>query len=113
MRFRYVAYDPSRHGRKERFEQLQSLFNVLLLKTGGDVDEALHVLELLDRRYGWFDEDYTLADFKADLEAKGRIKRDGNLGHHFGHKLTGLGERMLRREALERVFTNLQGSGGR
>lgn len=111
MRFRYLAFDPARHGRRARFRHLESIFNVLLMKTAGDVDEALAYLEMLADRYGWFDENYGIEDFKADLAADGKVAEDAEAPGSL--RLSRRGERVLRREALERVFSSLAaGSAG-
>ncbi len=106
MIFRYLAFDPTRHARKDRFHQLRSAFNLLLTKTAGDVDEALEWLRELGARHRWFDESYEFDDFVRDLLGDGTVERDrpGGTG---GLKLTGKGERTLRESALERVFTSL------
>ncbi|MCA9320401.1 MAG: VWA domain-containing protein [Planctomycetes bacterium] len=100
MRFRYTAYDAARHGRRERFQELERIFNILLLKTGGEVDTALDWVQRLGDEHGWFDENYGFADFKHDLLDRGRVAfvQGGGL------QLTGQGELRLRREALERIF---------
>ena len=41
VKFRYLHFDPSKHGRPERFKHLEQIFNLLLMKTGGDdVDDG-------------------------------------------------------------------------
>ncbi|MAG58278.1 MAG: hypothetical protein CMJ83_18480 [Planctomycetes bacterium] len=109
MRWRYVRFDPRRHGREERFKHLRTVFNQLLLETGGDADDAMRWLDRLGERYGWFDGDYSIDDFRADLERSGDVARDPGTGG--GLRLTGRGERGLRREALERIFTGLAAMG--
>lgn len=108
MRFRYVRFDPSRHGRRERFDHLKSIFNQLLVASAGDVDVALDWLERLGDRYHWFDENYGLADFRADLEREGEVRRDAETG---GLQLTNKGERRMRKDALERIFSGLSALG--
>jgi uncharacterized protein with von Willebrand factor type A (vWA) domain len=108
MKFRYVAFDPRRHGLRERFKKLLAIFQQLLLATSGDPDEALTWLGRLGDRYGWFDDDYDLGAFTRDLARSGDVKStpDGA-----GLVLTGQGEQRLRRDALERIFANVAALG--
>lgn len=106
--FRYVRFDPSKHGREERFRHLLGIFNQVLVAASGDVDAALDWLERVGNRHGWFDENYGISDFKADLEREGEVKEDAETG---GLRLTGKGERGMRRDALERIFSGLKAMG--
>jgi len=108
VRFRYVRFDPSKHGRKQRFDHLKSMFNQLLVATAGDPGLALQWLERLGDRYGWFDAHYGFADFRADLEREGEVKEEEGTGKLL---LTGKGERRMRKDALERIFTGLSALG--
>lgn len=113
MIWRYVRFDPSKHGREERFRQLRDFFNRLLIATAGDVEEALEYMESIGDRHGWFDEHYTFEDFRKDLLGDGTVKAEGiELGRpHL--RLTSQGERFLRTGALERIFGSLAaGDGG-
>lgn len=111
MMFRYLKFDPSRHGREERFKQLRRILDLLLMKTGGDVDEALEYMEMLGDRHEWFDDAYGFEDFKADLMREGTVRED-RTAVGGGLTLTGKGERSLRREALERIFAGLAATRG-
>jgi uncharacterized protein with von Willebrand factor type A (vWA) domain len=111
MRFRYIAFDPRLHGRKERYRRLRRIFDILLLKTGGDVEDALRLLEHLGGRYRWFDEAYTIQDFRADLLQEGAVAEQP-AGEGGGMVLTSRGEKALRRSALERIFEGLKAAGG-
>ena len=111
MRWRYLAFDPRRHGREERFRQLRSIFNVLLTKSGGDVDQALQWMEMLGERQGWFDERYDFEDFKADLLREGMVRESRSGRAASVLELTGKGEKLLREQALERIFSDLSAGG--
>lgn len=115
MIFRYLDFDPRRHGRERRFTELEKIFRMLLAKTAGDVDDALDWMETLGERHGWFDDDYGMEDFEIDLVKRGiitRIKERQERGDAPGqHRLTSRGERFLRRGALERIFTSLSAGG--
>ena len=110
MRWRYSRYDPKRHGREQRFRHFEAIFNFLLVKTGGDVDEALNWLDHIGNRYGWWDDQYGIADFKADLLRNGTVAPTSG-GPSL--RLTAKGERAVRQGSLERVFSSLNaGSQG-
>jgi len=111
MRFRYTAFDPRRHGREARFRMLRKFFHMLLLETAGDAEDALHWLERIGARNGWFDTAYSFEDFKRDLLEEGSVEVEGRPGRKPTVKLTSLGERLLRQGALERVFANLAAGG--
>jgi uncharacterized protein with von Willebrand factor type A (vWA) domain len=110
LRFRYLDFDPRRHGREERFRHLHRIFQLLLLKTAGDADEALEWLKVLGERQGWFDENYSFEDFLADLLEEGTVARSEEPGRAT-HTLTSHGERLLREGALERIFQSLSAGG--
>ncbi len=113
-------------------ETLMQLWNQLLLRTNGDVDRALAVLEELWNRYDFFGGEYTFEQFVQDLERDGLIRRtadgrrrtgnrgepgesdddaDGVPGMLDDYELTPRGERMIRQSALDEVFGDLQSVG--
>lgn len=109
MRARYVAFDPRRRALEERHRQVRDVYQHLLLMANGDVEQAFTWLERLDVRHGFFDESFTLDDFKARLLRDGLVERTrGGAG---GMKLSTGGEIHLRRDALERIFTSLASGG--
>jgi uncharacterized protein with von Willebrand factor type A (vWA) domain len=114
MYYRYVQFDPSKHGREERFRQLLSFFNRLLVNTAGDVDEALRWMKAIGERHEWFDADYSFEDFRADLIGDGKVEATkAPFEGRATHRLTSRGEAWLREGALERVFESLKaGEGG-
>ncbi len=106
--FRYIRFDPKRHGRDERFRQLLEIFNQILVAAAGDVPTSLDWLDRLGRRHGWFDEDYGIQEFEADLRKRGDVRPDGETG---GLRLSGKGERAMREGALERIFAGFEAMG--
>lgn len=108
----FVAYErwvPRGGGRDERLEQLISLFSQLLMRTGGNVREALDWLERIDRRYGIFDKDLTMQQFVEELKKRGYLRED----EEGGMTIAPGGHRRIREDALEDVFTGLKkGPGG-
>ena len=104
MDYRYSEFDPSVADRKELLKKLHAVFQQLLLQTDGDVEEALRYLEYLGKRYGFFNEQFTIEDFKAFLESRKSIARDGE----GGLALTKKGEREIRASSLDAIFTSLE-----
>jgi uncharacterized protein with von Willebrand factor type A (vWA) domain len=88
----------------ERMRPLDEIFHRLLIATDGDVDEALRQMEDLKSVYGFFDEGATAEDFRERLLNEGSIteRGDGSLG------LTRKGERRIRRDALDRIFSRMR-----
>ncbi len=104
MDWRYSKFDPSLAGMRELLEQLLSIFNQLLLQTDGDVDQALDLLEQLDRRYRLTQGRLSIADFKKFLEGQRTIARESD-----GRRvLTRKGERGLRVSAFDTIFSTLE-----
>src|SRR5262245_4572321 len=70
--------------------------------TDGDVDQALRALEELGDRFGFFHSKFTLEDFKKQLRERDAIREvDGR------NVLTRGGERMIRKDSLDRIFGDL------
>ncbi len=105
MLFQYREWDPLEISRQERFKLLVKLLNLLLLQTNGDLEEALQWLDQFGRKHGLLDEDYTLEDFKKDLERQGNTSTDARTGRT---RLTSRGVRGIRRSALEQIFQGLR-----
>jgi uncharacterized protein with von Willebrand factor type A (vWA) domain len=104
MDWRYSKFDPTLRDLKALLARLMSIFNQLLLHTDGDVEAALHYLEQIGERYGFFDERFTIEDFKKFLEQQKSIARDrrGRL------TLTKKGEREIRTSSLDAIFGSLE-----
>ncbi|MFM7218274.1 MAG: vWA domain-containing protein [Bacteroidota bacterium] len=92
---------------KSSFERLLKVFLQLVTYTSGDVPEALHWLNELDREYGLTDDQYTMEDFLRDLKEKGYLKEPGSGGIPF---LTPLGEQAIRKSSFEQLFGRLKRS---
>ena len=107
MDFRFTEFDPRLARLEERIRLLQEIFQLLLLRTNGDVEEALRWLAMIGERNGLFDADLTLENFKKLLEQGGTIRRVA--GGDFA--LSRKGERGLRTAALEAIFSNLRKGG--
>ncbi len=99
------------------FDRIFDVFKDLLTHTSGDLDEAFEWLEMLDKEYDIFNEDYSLEDFIEDLKKRGYIKEkkdseDGNTGEGSGKNvLTPKLEKALREFALDQIFGKLKKTG--
>ncbi len=74
MHFRYSKWTPESMTDEQRLEQLMSLFSNLLVRTNGDVEEAIEWLKQLAQEYGIFDESLSLEDLLAKLKEMGVIE---------------------------------------
>ncbi|MPT30065.1 MAG: hypothetical protein E2600_00050, partial [Chryseobacterium sp.] len=99
------------------FDRVFGVFKDLLIHTSGDLDEAFDWLDMLDKEYDIFNEEYGLDDFIEDLKKRGYIKEeikteDGNSGSGNGKNiLTAKLEAALRDYALDQIFGKLRKSG--
>ncbi len=93
-------------------EGLFKLFSYLLMKTSGNVDDALEWLEYLDEQRGILGT-ITMQELVEALKKEGLIRedegRDDGRGGQ-GHSLTGKGKRQIRKDALEEIFSSLKKS---
>ena len=99
------------------FDRVFDVFKDLLTHTSGDLEEAFEWLEILDKEYNIFTDEYSLQDFEDDLKKRGYIKeeideKDGNTGTGKGKNiLTAKLEAALREFALDQIFGKLKKSG--
>lgn len=99
------------------FDRVFDVFKDLLTHTSGDIEEAFEWLDMLDKEYDIFTNEYTLEDFEEDLKKRGYIKEekdpeDGNTGTGKGKNvLTAKLEAALREFALDQIFGKLKKSG--
>jgi len=103
VRIRYSRLDPDLLALLRTIEDLRRIFDELVLRTGGDAEEALRWMRELQRR-GYLGKDVDLERFGGYLEKAGviRVERDRR-------NLTPRGLRDLRRGALDLMFRNLRG----
>src|SRR5258706_12335466 len=105
MRQRYSYLDPDLIRQLLAEMGLRRLFNHLLLQSGGDVEEAMRWMRMLQER-GYIDENIDLDAFFAQLQQENVIGQDGE-----GNLVLGAGgERQIRREALAAIFAGLEKS---
>ncbi len=99
------------------FDRVFDVFKDLLTHTSGDIEEAFEWLDMLDKEYDIFTDEYTFEDFEEDLRKRGYIKKeddsgDGSSGTGEGKNvLTAKLEAALREYALDQIFGKLKKSG--
>lgn len=105
----FSAFVPTPLNGKSKFDQLNNIFQQLLLLTSGDVSEAMAWLSQLDRQYKLTDDDYGIGNFFDDLKKKGFIKELPGDGET---KLimTAKAEKAIRKSALDEIFGKLKRS---
>lgn len=109
MEFRYTRFDPEFARLHELLQKLERIFNELLLLTDGDVEASLEHLERIGKRYRWFDERFTIDDFRRWLERRDIVRPPASGGGGGqGPTLGARGERGLRNQALETIFHGLR-----
>ena len=102
MDFRYSRWDERLTQNLNFLRHLLSLYHRLLLMTDGKVDQALRALEELGERFGFFNEKFTIEDFKKQLREKDAIREVNGRT-----VMTKAGERMIRKDSLDRIFGDL------
>jgi Ca-activated chloride channel homolog len=106
MKFDYTKWKGPRPEDLEFLKQLMEIYRNLLLQTGGDVDEALQWMEHFGEQYGFFNDQFGIDDFKKLLEQSGEVQRTPQ-----GLTLTPKGERRIRQDSLNEIFSTLQAGG--
>ena len=86
------------------FERLLKIFLELMTHTSGDYEESFRWLRELDDEYGLTSPEYTLEDFRKELEEKKFVQRnqEGTLS------LSDKSEKLIRKKALEQIFGKLK-----
>jgi uncharacterized protein with von Willebrand factor type A (vWA) domain len=103
MRYRYSKWTPNAMTDAQRLQSLTSLFSYLLVKTSGDVNEALEWLREIAKQYGLFDENMSLEDLIEKLKEMGLIEEAKDM-----FVLTTKGIQRIRQDALREIFTSLK-----
>ena len=106
MQFDYSKWRGPRPEDLQFMKQLMEIYRNLLLQTGGDADEALRWMEHFGEQYGFFNDSFGIADFKKMLEQSGEVQRTGT-----GFQMTPKGERRIRQDSLNEIFSTLQAGG--
>src|SRR3954451_15935995 len=106
MRHKYSYLDPELLQQLLQGMDLQRFFQQLLLASGDDVEEAMEWMRRLQRQ-GVLDPGLDLEAFLEQLQERQLLSRDaqGEL------RLTGAGERRLRRSAFEEGLSRMKQGG--
>lgn len=107
MKFRYSKWTPQSVAQSEQLQSLMSLFSYLVIKTSGDVEEAMEWLRQLADQYGLLDENMTIEDLINKLKEMGIIEDAKDV-----MVLTTKGVQQIRKDALRQIFTSLKKSPG-
>jgi Ca-activated chloride channel family protein len=83
------------------FEKLLDLFLEIMVYTSGDVEETFEWMEQIDKEHKITTPEYTLEDFRRDLESKAFIVPSL---HGKGTELGPKSERLIRQKALDQIF---------
>jgi len=102
MKIAYSEWDAALAQYIKSLEGLRKLFFQLLLRTDGDVDEAIRWMRRLQER-GYIPEDWDIDAFLEQLEKENLVTQTEG-----GSRLTRRGERAIRRESLELIFGGLK-----
>ena len=86
------------------FERLLKLFLELMTHTSGDYEESIRWLKELDDEHGLTTPEYTLEDFRKELEEKQYVKKNQS----GKSELTDKSEQLIRKKALEQIFGKLK-----
>ncbi len=105
MRYRYSSWDEEEVRRILQALGLMSLYNQLLLMTGGDVEEVFRILKILQSR-GIIGADIDLDAFREELLRQKLISK--GTSPSAAHGLTRKGEKKLRADFLNQIFANLK-----
>ncbi len=105
MKFQYSKWTESSMTDEQRLESLMSLFSYLMIKTSGDVEEALEWLRQLAEQYGLFDETMTMEELIQKLKEMGILEEAKEM-----LILTTKGIQRIRQDALREIFTSLKKS---
>ncbi len=99
----YSRWRPDSQTDESRLESLLSIFSQILVRTNGDVDEALDWLEQLGEEYDMFDDKLSFGDFIEEL------KKQGYIAEKEGMKIVTLkGSHRIRQDSLKKIFSGLK-----
>jgi len=102
---KYIEPDDDR----SPFEKLLEIFLEIMVHTSGDVEETFRWMALVDQEHQITTPDYTLEDFRNDLEKNGYLSNSIN---GKSSKLTGKAEQLIRKKSLDQIFGKLKKDPG-
>lgn len=101
--FRFDAFIPKENN-ETPFERLLKIFLELMTHTSGDYEESFRWLKELDDEHGLTTPEYTLEDFRKELEEKKFVQK----GSGSDMELSAKSEQLIRKKALEQIFGKLK-----
>jgi len=104
VKFTYSKFDDKLFETLKGLMDLMAIFNFLLMRLNGDVEETLRTMEQLQQD-GYIDAKYDLEEFKKQLEEQKLIRMTKK-----GFGLTPKGEQRMRTEAFEQIFEKMKPS---
>ncbi|MEW6412690.1 MAG: VWA domain-containing protein [Candidatus Zixiibacteriota bacterium] len=105
MKFTYTEFDDELYRTLKSLASLMAIFNYLLVRFNGDVEETLKMMERLQQQ-GYIDPDLDLEEFKRQLKQSRIVKQTAQ-----GLKLGARGEKQLRQDAFEQIFQRMKAAG--
>lgn len=103
---RFQKYIPEADERSP-FKRLLDLFMELLVYTSGDVEEAFRWMKELDKEHNITTPEYTLDDFRKELEERSYVEQ----GPGGGGKPSAKTEKLIRQRSLEQIFGKMKRGG--
>jgi uncharacterized protein with von Willebrand factor type A (vWA) domain len=105
VKFVYQQWDDSLFARIKNLADLMSIYQYLLMRLNGDVEETLELMKRLQAE-GILDAKYDLEEFKKALEKNDLVRQSKT-----GFRLSAKGERSLRKDAFDQIFNKMRASG--
>ena len=107
MFYRYRKWEPGDEIDRDRHQQSLRLFYYLVLQSNGDAEKATDWMRYFAARFDMLGEDGGVAEFVEYLKDAGLVK-DSSSRKGPSLRLTMKGERKIREDALDAVFSRLR-----
>ena len=105
MKFVYQQWDDELFAKVKDLTDLMAIYQYLLMRLNGDVEETLRLMERLQQQ-GILDAKYDLGQFRKALKDAGLVRET-----QAGMRLSAKGERTLRKDAFDQIFNRMRSSG--
>jgi uncharacterized protein with von Willebrand factor type A (vWA) domain len=102
VRFIYSEWNDQLYEKLKNMADLMSMFNYLLMRLNGDVEETLRLMEQLQAE-GILGDGFDLEEFRKQLLESGMVRQGGK-----GLRLAPKGERKLRQDAFDTIFQRMK-----
>jgi Ca-activated chloride channel family protein len=104
MKFIYSQWDEELFQRLKQLTDLMAIFNYLLVRMNGNVEETFRLMEKLQRE-GLIDPKFDLGELKKQLQESKIVQNTRG-----GLKLTPKGEQTIRQDAFDLIFKKMKGA---